>query len=367
MEMNEVRDNVKLALPFLAGSLSYACLSSDISYAYFAAGTSMLMLTTFMLLNLWRIRKNGFTRPWNMVFLCLMGFSAGFCIHAVCELTDLTRDPTSGGFFEQVGNTMQGWIDSIDFRSRNTNAIIKALLTGNRRDIPSETLNAFRTSGASHILALSGLHLGIIYMIVSRLLSVFNGGPGTKLFRSVACISLCTIYSFATGAGASIIRALIFIIVRETGTLLHRPPDLKTTIASSLIIHLTIFPQDVSSIGFQLSYAAIAGIAWIHPWLESLWLDGEEKTLMRRIWESASVSISCQLTTGPLAWHYFGTFPQYFMLTNLIALPLTAIIIPASLLTMLLHAIGICPMILIHCTEKLIDTLCWTLSVIASI
>ena len=134
--MNEVRDNVKLALPFLAGSLSYACLSSDISYAYSAAGTSMLMLTTFMLLNLWRIRKNGFTRPWNMVFPCLMGFSAGFCIHAVCELTDLTRDPTSGGFFEQVGNTMQGWIDGMEFRSRNTNAIIKALLTGNHCHFP---------------------------------------------------------------------------------------------------------------------------------------------------------------------------------------------------------------------------------------
>ena len=367
MEMNEVRDNVKLALPFLAGSLSYACLSSDISYAYFAAGTSMLMLTTFMLLNLWSIRKNGFTRPWNMVFLCLMGFSTGFCIHAVCELTDLTRDPTSGGFFEQVGNTMQGWIDGMEFRSRNTNAIIKALLTGNRRDIPSETLNAFRTSGASHILALSGLHLGIIYMIVSRLLSVFNGGPGTKLFRSVACISLCTIYSFATGAGASIIRALIFIIVRETGTLLHRPPDLKTTIASSLIIHLTLFPQDVSSIGFQLSYAAIVGIAWIHPWLESLWLDGEEKTLMRRIWESASVSISCQLTTGPLAWHYFGTFPQYFILTNMVALPLTGIIVPFSIAVILLSLTGSCPGIIIKSLEGIIAVMTDALEIISTL
>ena len=365
--MNEAGDNVKLALPFLAGTLSYSCFSSGIKYDYLAAGTSMLTLTTFLLLLLWRIGKNSHARPWNTVLLCLMAFSAGVCTHSVSELTDLTGNASSGDFFKQVGETMQGWIDSMEFNSRNTNAVIKALLTGNRQDIPSETLNAFRTSGASHILALSGLHLGIIYMIVSRILSIIGGGPGTKLFRSVVCILICTTYTFATGAGASIIRALIFIMVRETGTLLHRAPDLKTTIASSLIIHLCVFPSDVTSIGFQLSYAAIAGIAWIHPWLESMWLDGEDKTLMRRIWESASVSISCQLTTGPLAWYYFGTFPQYFMLTNLIALPLTAVIIPTSLLTMSLHAAGICPDFLTLCTEKLIETLCWTLTVISSI
>ena len=362
--MDEARDIVKLALPFTAGTLSFSCLSSDIKYLYFAAGTSMLMLTTLMLLSLWQSQKMRNRRQWEVIF---MVFVAGFYIRATDELTSLTEDGSMWAFAEHIGSTMQTWIDNIGFRDANTNAVMKALLTGNRKDIPTETVNAFRTSGASHILALSGLHLGIIYMIVSRILSVAGNSPSGKVLRAIACIALCTIYSYATGAGASIIRALIFITVREVGILLHRAPDLKSTIASSLIIHLTICPSDISSIGFQLSYAAIAGIAWIHPWLSGLWPDDSKgKPLMRKIWESASVSISCQLTTGPLAWHYFGTFPQYFMLTNLIAIPLTAVIIPVSLLTMSLHAAGICPDILILCTEKLIAVLCRALSIIAS-
>ena len=362
--MNEARDIVKMALPFTVGIISFSCLPSGIKYAYFAAGTSMLMLTTLLFLFLWQTHKNRDTAQWVVISL---GFIVGLYIRATGELTSLTGGGSTWTFAEHIGSTMQTWIDNIGFHNGHTNAVMKALLTGNRKDIPTETINAFRTSGASHILALSGLHLGIIYMIVSRTLSTIGNSPRAKALRAITCIAICATYSFATGAGASIIRALIFITVREIGMLLHRTQNLKTTIASSLIIHLTIWPADISSIGFQLSYAAIAGIAWIHPRISGLWPDdGEGKTLMRRIWESASVSISCQLTTGPLAWHYFGTFPQYFMLTNLIALPLTAIIIPVSLLTMLLHAADICPDFLTFCTEKLIDTLCWALSVIAS-
>ena len=363
--MNEARDNVKLALPFTAGALSSSCIFPDIQYTYIAAGTSMLMLTTLMLLILWQIGKNPTARIWELVFLY---FITGFCIQATTELTLWTGSSSARGSTGHIVAALQTWTDSIGFETDRTNALIKALLTGNRKDIPPEITEAFRKSGASHILALSGLHLGIIYMILCRVMSITGGGNTAKILRSAVCVSVCAAYSFATGAGASIIRALIFIIVRETGTLLHRSPDLKTILISSMFIHLSIYPSDVTSVGFQLSYAALAGIAWIHPMLLNLWPDeGEGKTIMKRIWESASVSISCQLTTGPLAWYYFGTFPQYFMLTNLIAIPLTAVIIPLALLTIFLHIIGLCPDMLIFCTEKIVDTLCWMLSLISSL
>ena len=79
----------------------------------------------------------------------------------------------------------------------------------------------------------------------------------------------------------------------------------------------------------------------------------------------ASLSISCQITTGPLAWHYFKSFPSHFLLTNLLAVPLTGAIIPASLLTVLLHDLNICPDILIRFTELLVSTMTGLLSVIA--
>jgi competence protein ComEC len=196
-------------------------------------------------------------------------------------------------------------------------------------------------------------------------MSLAGGFPKARVFQGILCILTCTIYSLATGAGASIIRALIFVIIREIAKLSHRQPDLKDILASSLIIQLTICPSDISDIGFQLSYAAIAGIAWIHPYLKDIWPEDSEP-ILKRIWDSASISISCQLTTGPLAWLYFGTFPQYFILTNLIALPLTGLIIPAALLTAVLSAMGICPNLLIQGTEMLVNALCSSLEIIAS-
>ena len=87
---------------------------------------------------------------------------------------------------------------------------------------------------------------------------------------------------------------------------------------------------------------------------------------MRWIWMSAAMSIACQITTAPLAYIYFGTFPQYFILTNLLALPLTGLIIPAGLLTIALHCLGVCPHIAIMFTESLVGLLTDVLNIIAT-
>lgn len=363
-EMEEARDIVKLALPFTAGALSISCLSLETYHTYHAASLSLVLLS---LMTAAMLVQSETGKQIRIIEIILTGFLAGMFIYANAGLCHFT-DAGASAFSEsaaRAGRAMQESIDSIAFRSHNTNAVIKALLTGNRRDIPAETVEAFRSSGASHILALSGLHLGIIYLIVSKLAGLAGGHPKAVLFRSVFCIAICTTYSFATGAGASIIRSLIFVIIGEVTRLLHRKPDIKSTLASSLVIHLSLNPSDISEIGFQLSYGAIAGIAWIFPKLKTLWPEDGEP-VMRRIWNSAALSISCQLTTGPIAWLYFGTFPQYFILTNLIAIPLTTLIIPAALLTASLNAMGICPHLLIRATETLVEALCGALSVIAA-
>ena len=362
--MEEARDIVKLALPFTAGALSISCLSLETHYTYHVASLSLILLSLMMAAMLMQHEAG---KQIKVIEIIVTGYIAGLFIYANAGLCHFTDD--GGTAFAEsaagAGRAMQESIDSIVFRSGNTNAVIKALLTGNRRDIPAETVEAFRSSGASHILALSGLHLGIIYLIVSRIAQLAGGHPKAGLLRSIFCIAICTLYSFATGAGASIIRALIFVIIGEVTRLLHRKPDIRTTLASSLVIHLTLTPCDISEIGFQLSYAAIAGIAWIYPKLKALWPEGAEP-IMRRIWNSAALSISCQLTTGPIAWFYFGTFPQYFILTNLIAIPMATMIIPAALLTTSLNAMGICPSLLIRATEMLVDALCRALSIIAA-
>lgn len=366
--MDEARDIAKLALPFTAGTFLISCFSLGINHTYAIAAASLTLLSLGISLTLYRSNLGRTINLWEIVAI---GVVTGIFIKSSDSLISLTQSETSwiNATTAQLGLRMQAWIDQIPFQSEDTNAIIKALLTGNRKAIPKEVIDAFRASGASHILALSGLHLGIIYLIISKLTSIIGGSPKARIARSLICIAICTIYSLATGAGASIIRALIFIIIREVGKILHRTTDLKHTLLSCLLTHLIINPSDISSVGFQLSYAAIAGIAWIHPRISGLWPDEEEgqRPIMKRIWESASVSISCQLTTSPLAWFYFGTFPKYFLLTNLISLPLTALIIPIALLTTMLSAIGICPSILIQATELLVNALSSSLTIIAGL
>ena len=259
-------------------------------------------------------------------------------------------------------------IDSISFHSRDTNAIIKALLIGDRSDIPAHITEAFRESGASHILALSGLHLGIIYAISTKLLSFIGNSLWARGIRSIATVLICGFYTLATGAGASITRAFLFILIGETARLTGRFRSTGTVLMTSLLIHLAIIPQDLREAGFQLSYAAMAGIAFILPWLSRFWPETAERKShpLKWMWNTAAMSISCQITTGPIAYMYFGTFPVHFLLTNMIALPLTGIIIPASLLTLLLDIFGICPPILSRASEMLIAALSKALEIISS-
>ena len=176
---------------------------------------------------------------------------------------------------------------------------------------------------------------------------------------------ICSAYTLATGASSSITRALCFIILKEIGTITDRPSKLERIFRKSLMIQLIINPASILEVGFQLSYAAMAGITWIHPLLQKIWPEESNIPIAKKIWDTASVSISCQLTTSPLAYYYFESFPKYFLLTNLIALPLTGIIIPVSVATTALSAIGICPDIMIELTEKVTGCLIFALKTIS--
>jgi competence protein ComEC len=95
----------------------------------------------------------------------------------------------------------------------------------------------------------------------------------------------------------------------------------------------------------------MAGITWIYPLMKNIW-PAQDSGPMKKIWDSASLTICCQLTTSPLALYYFGTFPTHFLLTNLLALPLTGFLVPIAILTVTLSAADLCPAILTEVCEK---------------
>ena len=120
-------------------------------------------------------------------------------------------------------------------------------------------------------------------------------------------------------------------------------------------------PSYIESIGFQLSYSAVLGIMVLCPVFEKM---VNFKGFMQKLWSLISVSIACQAFTSPLAWYYFHTFPKYFLLTNLIAIPLTTAFMVMSIIVIVLSAIGICPVYLCMFTDDIGDILLYSLKII---
>lgn len=271
-------------------------------------------------------------------------------------------------------------IDALDFNDIENNALVKALITGDRSGLSRELVESFRKGGASHILALSGLHFGVIYMAVNYLLRILGNSVAAERIRAAIAVPAAAFYTALTGAGASVCRAFLFILIRESAYLSGRRSSLRTVMWASFICQSIIDASAISSVSFQLSYAAIAGIVYINPHLSRLYdsftalfdrnsdiSDRNRHSLMRKIWQSAALSLSCQLTTAPLAWHHFHSFPPYFLISNLLALPAVGIIIPLSVAAVCVSALGIPATLLLRTDEMLLGYMRWVLRTVASI
>ena len=367
------RDIARTAISFTVGFIISALASYRIattSWAAASAAFSLIAACTAVLMHPLHNKLSDRTLQAliGMTFLCL-----GYFVSDIGRISSILGNSTPSAFEEIVplfGEKMKILIRNVPFQSENTGSLITALLTGDRSGLDTGILTAFRKSGASHILALSGLHLGIIYGIFKGILLVFGNGRTPGITRAVIVVCLCGFYTLATGAGASITRAFIFITLNEISYVTGRYRSTGSILWAALVIHLFLFPGSIRDVGFQLSYAAMLGIAYIYPYLKNFWPHSKEGRISKGLgwtWKSAAMSISCQITTGPLAWIYFGTFPRYFLLTNLIALPLIGLIIPSSLAVICLHTLGACPDFMIRATEWMICGLIYCLDTIAGL
>lgn len=365
--MTEEREISGFALTFVTGIMSVMIIPLEANILFPSICISAIIISTI------HLKKHRSDIIRSYCCLAMMAFAAGVICMATSRIisSDIQADTgLIGGICRRFCKDTIRTISSIPFSSTDTTSIITALLTGDKSLLTDNMVSAFSRSGASHILALSGLHLGIIYGIIRKLSWIAGGTPLAKRATSLINIALCGAYTAAVGAGASIMRAYIFIVIYEAARISHRQATLRHVLPAALIIQLTLYPMAIRSISFQLSYAAMAGIAYIYPFLRRFWPESEtpaSKFSVRRIWETAALSISCQITTAPLAWYYFKSFPVHFLLSNLIATPLTGAIIPLSILTVILHSMGICPDLLIDTVEGLIGILLNSMTTISSI
>ncbi|MGN0202811.1 MAG: ComEC/Rec2 family competence protein [Candidatus Cryptobacteroides sp.] len=373
--MVEERDFAWIGIPFAAGTAAGFILSDTADAGHIRSAASLTYSATIVIA-LFLLSRRGRGRPLSpapRLETALMFLVCGlFCAFnsTLCGLVPEVRE--HGRRLAEALAGFTGLIDRIPFADSRTPALVKALLTGDRSGLSRETVQCFREAGASYILALSGLHLGIIYLFLSRMTSPLGNSPSARVLRYFLTTGASLAYCIVTGAGPSLVRAFLFILAGETAGILHRVKVPALTLMAAMTIQLAIKPEVIASLGFQLSYLAMTGILLVYPRLERIYPESKSRVLKkadpaRRIWQSAMLSVSCQLFTGPLVWLRFHTFPSYFIITNLTALPLTSAVMLLSVSAVILSAAGLCPDFLVRLDEYAVTALVFCLKTIASL
>lgn len=366
--MEGAKDFVGIGIPFAVGVAAGAVLFPYPCAVHPIPPTVFMALSCCLAVHAAR-HPGGRTTPIIAAAFLIAGM---FCSVSSTLASGIPAGNGSPGRFAAIcKGRLTAMIDSIPFPSSSTSSLVKALLTGDRSGLDRRTLEIFRESGAAHILALSGLHLGMIYLILSKLTFFLGNSPAARKARYSWIIAASGFYTLMTGAGPSLVRAFLFIFLHETAKLLGRKAGPSRILLSALTIQLAVKPEVISSTGFQLSYLAMLGITLLYPHLKKLYPEAGS-TLgrldpMRRIWNAAVLSISCQAFTAPLAWYRFHVFPKYFLLTNLAALPLTSAVMVLSVTTAALSFLGICPGFLVVLDDKAVGALAYCLEVISSL
>lgn len=208
----------------------------------------------------------------------------------------------------------------------NELSVASALILGHRSALDKELMTAYAGAGATHVLAVSGLHVGIVYVILNSLLKFLDRQRKTRFIKTALLIILLFGYAGLTGLSASVFRAATMFSFVAIGKAIKRDTSIFNTLAVSAFVLISLNPMIIMEVGFQLSYAAVLGIVVIHPWLFNLVVFPNSR-LLDWAWSITCVSISAQIATAPLGLLYFHQFPNFFWVSNLLVIPAAAMIL----------------------------------------
>jgi competence protein ComEC len=208
-------------------------------------------------------------------------------------------------------------------------AVLSALTMGYKSLLDQETRRVFSASGAMHILAVSGLHVGILFSTISAFLFFLGRIKRGKVLKAFLLVCFLWFFAIFTGLSPSVIRATLMFSLVIVGTALNRKTSIYNTLSASAFVILAINPLLIAEVGFQLSYLAVLSIVFFYPYIYELlfiknrWLD--------KVWVLIAVSFAAQIGTFALGLYYFNQFPNYFLFTNLYAIPLAFMVLYLSI------------------------------------
>ncbi len=241
-------------------------------------------------------------------------------------------------------------------------SIIEALVLGYRKDIDKGIYRNYREAGAVHILAVSGLHVGIVLLFLQYLLKPLERFRRGKVLKLFICILVLWSFAFLTGFSASVIRAVTMFSFLSYALYLNRPGSTFNILALSMFfILLVIDPLLLFQLGFQMSYAAVFSILWVYPKLMKCWTPNPP--LLKKVWELFSIGLAAQAGVLPLSLYYFHQFPGLFFLSNIIIVPFLGIILGMGILVVFLSLVAMVPDLLVSIFNGLIlamnETVAW--------
>jgi competence protein ComEC len=234
--------------------------------------------------------------------------------------------------------------------------LAEALLIGYKDDLDQKLVQSYTNTGVVHIIAISGLHLGLIYWLLALLLKPLKNRKKIKWLGPVLIITGLWLFSLLAGAQPSILRSALMFTCIVLGESLSKKTSIYNTMAISAFILLCINPYWIWDVGFQLSYAAVLSIIiFMRPIYN--WFYIKNKAL-DFIWKLNAVTLAAQVLTVPLSIYHFHQFPNYFLLTNFVAVPLSSILVLGEIF---LCAIAWIPAVAIL-TGKLLWLMIWLMN-----
>lgn len=218
-------------------------------------------------------------------------------------------------------------------------AVASALILGQRQDIAPEIIQDYQYAGAVHILSVSGLHVGFIFLLIKFLLSpIPNTRKGSFIKLTTTLLSLF-LFALIAGLSPSIIRSVVMFSFVAIGLHLRRSVNIYHTLLVSMLLILLFQAYFLFDVGFQLSYLAVFFIVWFQPILSKIWQP--KNRILKYSWDIITVSFAAQIGTLPLSLYYFHQFPGLFFITNLAVIPLVSIIMFWGVVVMSFAAIGL--------------------------
>ncbi len=212
-------------------------------------------------------------------------------------------------------------------------SVASALMLGSREEIDKDLVQAYSSSGALHVLSVSGLHVGVIFMVMAWLLLFLDKIKYGVVLKTILLLAGLWFYAMLTGLSPSVVRSATmfsFIVVGKSG---KRNTNIYNIIASSAFFLFLANPFLIMEVGFQLSYLAVIGIIFFQPKIGNIWSANIPSAgrvgnwFVKQVWTISTISVAAQIATFPLGLLYFHQFPNYFIFSNLFVIPLSTLII----------------------------------------